>query len=289
MKKRKMLVSVLAICVLVIVLIAGRLIPSKSRTTADFVHGSAETPDGTTIIVTIFASDPTYSWDMSSSDDKKTIANINDYLGIAGDYIESVVSSYGKDANFISDFEKDSDLAYYTNVDVNMEGDSGLDEAIWSYISSNIDVDGLMSKYHADNVVFFTAMNTDKNSKAVTCTRNWYDGMPYPYEIVYLYNVDYQEINPPAVYAHEIFHAFGAPDLYSTDEEFGIDDADMTYFQENIPNDIMLTCSDLDSGNYLYDRVSNDTTELTAYYIGLTDTSAIASKLGLTGNQHLSK
>ena len=34
-------------------------------------------------------------------------------------------------------------------------------------------------------------INTDEKCKAITCTRDWYNEMPYPYEMVYLYNIDY--------------------------------------------------------------------------------------------------
>lgn len=258
-------------------------------TTADFVHGSAETPAGTTIVYSIFVSDGTYSWNPKQKADQQTIHRINQYLKIACQYIESVSQTYGKHTRFLSDFQKHMDLTSFTTVKVNMEGEDGIDEAMWSYIDKNIDVNQLLAKYHANNIIFLVAMNTDKKSKAVTCTRDWYEGMEYPYEMVYLYNVDYQEVNPPSVYAHEMWHAFGAPDLYCTDADYGIGQKDITYFQDNIPNDIMLNCTDQGTGQYRYDRVSNVTTELTAYYVGLIDHSRMAKQLGLGESQHLKK
>lgn len=285
-KKRYNIAIILAIFVLFSVVFYNN--NKYIKTTKDFVHGSAETPEGTTIVVSMFVSDKNYTWDQTSADDLNTISNIRDYLAIAGDYIEADAASYDKKATFITDFESNDDLAYYIDVDIDMEDENdGIDETIWAYIDKNINVNSLMREYKADNVVFMAIMNTDTDCKAITCTRNWYENVPYPYEIVYLYNIDSELVNPPAVYAHEIYHTFGAPDLYTADEYFNIDDTVLDYFYNNLSNDIMLTCSDPDSLDYVYDKITNETTELTAYYIGLTDTSMVATKLGLTGNQHL--
>ena len=65
--------------------------------------------------------------------------------------------------------------------------------------------------------------------------------MPYPYEFISLYFVDSGEINAPAIYAHEILHCFGAPDLYAPDDEYGIGDSFVSWIGENSPNDIMIS------------------------------------------------
>ena len=88
-------------------------------------------------------------------------------------------------------------------------------------------------------------------------------------EIVFLYYIDYGQVNPPAVYAHETLHTFSAPDLYTTDPDFGITSRNLSGLQDKYPNDIMLTCSDLSTGEYVYDRITNEITEVTASYIGL--------------------
>ena len=44
----------------------------------------------------------------------------------------------------------------------------------------------------------------------------------------------------------------------------------------------MLLCSDPKSGDYLYDDIVNEVSELTAYYVGLTDRSDIVDEWGLT-------
>ena len=260
---------------------------SEYSNSATFTTGSAGSVKGTTIVVTLFASDSNYSWDESSFDDQTTKSNINEYLSIAANYIEKIASDYGTTATFITDFQENTDLSYNITVDADLEeADDASDLAVWNAIDNTVDADALMEKYDSDNIVFITAMNTDENSSAITCTRTWYDGMEFPYEFVYLFNIDYQSVNPPAVYAHEILHAFGAPDYYTKDEYYNITESTIEYISSNLSNDIMYTCSDTDTGEYVYDSITNEVSELTAYYVGLTDSSALYEQLNLSGCEH---
>ena len=251
-----------------------------------FVHGTADTPEGTTVVVTILADEEKYKWDMESAVDKASVSDINGYLKVAGRFLEQVVSDYGKNATFITDFESNPDLMYRASFDMDMTDTDYVDEPSWLYIDENIDTEAIIEKYNAQNVIFLEVFNSDEYSNAVTCTRNWYEGMEYPYEVIYLYNYDYGQINGPAVYAHEMLHAFGAPDLYTEDEFFNIDGDVISYVENNLQNEIMYTCTDLETYEYTYDRITNEVTDLTAYYVGLTEYSEVAEKLGLTGNEH---
>ncbi len=300
--KTKIILSV--IIVAVILALAVTIVSNKADTAVnaaetaffddsgkamEFVHGSAETPCGRTVIVSIFGDDPNYSWDFESETDLAAIDNINNYMGIAADFIEQTVADYGKSAEFITDFQANDDLFYSVSFDDDMTDWNYTDTDVWGFIDENIDTDSIMKKYDADNLIFFFVLNTDENTEAVTCTRNWYEGMDYPYEVVYLYNIGSGLVNCPAVYAHEILHTFGAPDLYMEDEYYGIDGAALDYVAERLPSEIMYTCSDISTGEYLYDRVSNEVSGLTAYYIGLTDESEIVAELGLRESEHEEK
>lgn len=268
---------------------AETAVSDDSGKAVEFVHGSAETPCGRTVIVSIFGDDPNYSWNFESETDLAAIDNINNYMGIAADFIEQTVADYGKSAEFITDFQENDDLFYSVLFDDDMTDWNYTDTDVWGFIDENIDTDSIMKKYDADNLIFFFILNTDENTEAVTCTRNWYEGMDYPYEVVYLYNIDSGLVNCPAVYAHEILHTFGAPDLYMEDEYFGIDGKALDYVAEKLPNEIMYTCSDIGTGEYLYDKVSNEVSGLTAYYIGLTDESKLVDELGLRESEHEEK
>ncbi len=254
-------------------------------------HGSAESLEGTTIVVSLFADDTTTSWD-SSDEDKTKINNINNYLKIAGKYLENVASDYDKEATCITDFNENDDLKYNISFEQSITNqtavDSGeLDTAVWKYIDENIKEDELKQKYNADNVVYMLFVDSDETNTAISCTRNWYEGMPYDYEIVYLFNVDCGVTNCPAVYAHEILHTFGAPDLYTTDTELNITDKFLNYVSKRMPNDLMLTCSDEETGEYSYDSITNEVDEVTAYYVGLIDSSNIVNEWNLGLSQHV--
>ena len=251
-----------------------------------FDHGTSESLGGTTMIITIIASDANYSWNLNDDDDLDTIREMEGYMQIATDYLSDVASDYGKSADFVFDMTPGSELAYEYTFNVNLEEEYGVDEAVWQFIENNVDVMNLQKKYDAENIIFFMIMNTDTSCSAISCTRTWYEGMPYPYEIVYLYNVDYGEVNPPAVYAHEMLHTYGAPDLYQTDSDYGITNTVRNYIEAELYNDIMLVCNDIESGQYVYDRITNTVSELTAYYVGLTNQSSAVDYYHMTQSEH---
>ncbi len=252
-------------------------------------YGSAGDIDGTTIVVSIFANDANTGWDDPGDEVKE--ANINNYINIAASYIEDNVSAYGKSAAFITDFKKNDDLKYRFVTDEKLTDNDYIDNGdpdslVWEYIASNIDETSLMEKYDADNVIYMLFVDSNEDNTAISCTRTWYDDMPYDSEIVYLFNYDDGYVNGPAVYAHEMLHTFGAPDLYTADSNYNIDDDFVDFAYENMPNDIMLTCSDEVTGDYLYDSVNNEIGEVTAYYVGLTDHSDIVDKWNLYSSEH---
>ncbi len=254
----------------------------------EHLHGSAEKMIGTTLVYSIFASDKLYSWDEKSEDDQDLILEINSYLKIAGEFLSESASQYDQSADFITDFKEHKDLCSFATFDGELEDLTANDElSVWEYIEDNVNVEELEEKYQADNVIFFAFMNTDIASQAVSCARNWYEGMEYPYEVVFLFNVDSGYQNPPAVYAHEMLHTFGAPDYYTTDSEYILTYDQQEFVEMNLPNDIMLTCTDLETGDYVYDRITNEVSELTAYYIGLTEESSAQMEVGLGRSQHM--
>lgn len=273
--KRRIMAAALAAAITMsfgICLPSGVMAAQRHR---DQIGGSAGSIEGRTAVVTIFVDEENYAWDFNSEEDVQKRDNVNLYLGIAGKYLESQVASYGKHAEFVTDFVANPDLYYRVRINRDMTSGSSYswyednDEAVWDAIDRYVDVDAVMEAHDADNVIFLTVFNTDEASPAITCTRSWYQGMPCDYEIVYLYYIDYQLVNPPAVYAHEMLHTFGAPDLYQTWDYYGITDDNIYALQRKCMNDIMLTCSDPVTGRYVYDRVPNELTDITAFYIYL--------------------
>lgn len=254
----------------------------------DISLGSANSPAGTTLIISVFADDINYSWYPNESNTSTKKEEIRSYLKIATDYLSDEAEKYNVNADFIFDFDTHSDLAYYATFPVDTtDSDSQYAESSMNdFIATQIPVDKLRQKYRADNIVYFMFVNTDEYSDSYSCTRNYYEGMEYPYEIVFMYYMDSGLVNCPAVYAHEILHTFGAPDLYCADSEYAITDDFVEYIRTNMPNDIMFYCSDITSGEYVYDRITNELSPLDAYYIGLTQNCSLADEYKLGRSQH---
>jgi hypothetical protein len=254
----------------------------------DLSLGSAGELEGKTLVISVFANDINYVWDLDSETDQTSIKNIDSYLGIATDFLSETAAEYGKKATFTYDFIKDKKLCYYADFDIDAAQPDSWDAetAMNEFIDENIDSDALRKKYKANNIIYFMFLNTDENSEGYACTRNWYEGMEYPYEIVFMYNVDSGYVNCPAVYAHEMLHTFGVPDLYYEDTEYGISQDFLDYIAENIPNDIMYYCSDPETGEYVYDRIPSVVSEVDAYYAGLTDSCELVGEYQLGESQH---
>lgn len=74
----------------------------------------------------------------------------------------------------------------------------------------------------------------------------------------------------PAVYAHEILHLFGAPDLYNGSNDLFVTDALVDYVAENWPEEIMQDTYAPD-GSLTYGEIDKIIGPLTAYRLGLSD------------------
>ncbi|MBR1798070.1 MAG: hypothetical protein IJ757_08720 [Clostridiales bacterium] len=264
---------------------SGELISFPTKLPTRNTGGSAGDLEGRTIVITIFVSDENYVWEPIGEDIASAV-KVRDFLGIAADFLERAAAGYGRKAWFTTDFISNRDLCYTVEfdsvvADEDIVYNGQIDNMMWQFIGENINEEALRQEYRADNVVYMAVMDTDVRSDVITCTRNWYPGMPSEAEIVYLFNFDYGQLNPPAVYAHEILHTFGAPDYYMSSYEYGITDEFVNYVQRQMYNDIMYSCSDVQTGEYLYDRITNEVSELTAYYVGLIDSSEIADEWGL--------
>ena len=278
---KKKILSILLVCMMLL-LTACRNGTEQTNTEN---HGSADHCSGNTVVCTIFVNNPQNNWDFSRTEDTSRKKQICKYLGIACDYLQEQAENYHRSLSFTYDFTADDDLSYTYSTDLYYETEDW-DMSLWDYIDTSIPADELLKKYKAENILFLTCMNTDRTNTAISCTRNWYADMPYPYEFISMYFVDSGVINPPAVYAHEILHCFGAPDLYAPDDEYGINDSFVSRISESFPNDIMYSCSDLNTGNYVYDSITNVISDVTAYYIGWTNKCRIAEQAGLKQSQY---
>ena len=241
--------------------------------------GSADTIDGTTLIVSIFANDQTTSFNYSDKEDINTINDCLDNLRIASAYLENEIKKYGVESKFIYNFNENSDLLYKASFRDNLVIETSEKYSIQNaYIKENINSEKLKEKYNASNIIYFFFFNTPFQNKVSPRTLRYTKGVNIDNEIVNLYiKFGDKFVAPPATYAHEILHTFGAQDLYipstSIKEEY------VSYLRSSDSNDIMFTVV---NGK----NITNDFTELDAYYVGLTKESKEQKKWGLALSEH---
>lgn len=254
--------------------------------------GSASELDGNIVVVSIFLDDDQTKWDFGNRNADVTMrANSLQYLGIATQWISDNAEQWGKEPVFFYNWEEDAQLYYETEIvaDVTDEEEDPSEE-LSDFIDQYIYVDELLERYEADSIVFMAFVNTPSGNSEPSYTLPFDDSIESPYEIVYILTRCDGEIENPATYAHEILHTFGAPDLY-TDEfpayNYNIDSTYVAYCEEHHANEIMFTTYDAETLESYYDHISNELTDITAYYIGWTDTCEDVELFHLQPSQHV--
>ncbi|MBR3635965.1 MAG: hypothetical protein IKN47_07195, partial [Lachnospiraceae bacterium] len=252
--------------------------------------GSAKDLEGNIAIVSVFVNDATTSWDFENTDDNNLEGVIYNNLKVATEYLENVAKDYGRDMDMIYDWAEIPELAYTLDVNADYQtiddGYGDLDYSFWDAISKNIPTEDILNKTGATQAVYMLYFNTPASNTKTSCTRDYYEGMPYPYEMCYMFMNCEGDKEPPACFAHEILHTFGAVDLYMASEFDGITQEYVDYAESSKLNDIMRICEDPKNGAYLYDTIKNEITDITAYYTGLTDSSETVDEWGFPRSEH---
>lgn len=266
-KNSKIWYSFLLICLfLTAVTLCGyqHFAPSADWTTSP--TGSAKYLDGSTVLVSLFIEDPSSSW----TDSKKEI--VMSKMDLANDFLVSEGNSYGKSVNLIYNIYEHPDLAYTVSysetIDDSNRSSYHLLEYITRYIDNTIPTQEILANYNVDSIAYMCFL--DKSG--VSYTFPYYEGDSdlYYYETCYMFLKCDGDYEPPAVYAHEMLHLFGARDLYSTNQADGITKEFVQHIEQDYPNEIMLTTYD-ENWNNVQEYVSNEITDITAYYIGWLD------------------
>ncbi len=258
-------------------------------------YGDAGHIDGRTVIVSVFADDPTTKWTNSSAD-KQMMDETWESLRCATEWLTKSVSKYGADAEFIWDWKKYSELKIMSSFDSELDVDV-LDRSYefaegeeWkrSFEYQMIDIaikdnirdieydrfleqeSDLLDKYDADNIIYLYIVNTTNengtNSFAV-------DAENYNLtEYIVVYVREHNHTARANTYAHEILHLFGTHDLYC--ESDAIPQAYVDHLAANGCNSIMYY-------GQSKDNITREFTDLEAYYTGLIDYCADVEKWGL--------
>ncbi len=103
-------------------------------------------------------------------------------------------------------------------------------------------------------------------------------------EFVIMYNYVNHIKEGPSSIAHEMLHAFGAPDLYTVREEgydLGITKEYVEHLRQENSGDIMFSVYDSETGSMPYDRIDREFSEVDAYYTGLTVSCDDVKEYGL--------
>lgn len=266
----------------------GYHVPKNWKTL--YPYGSVGRLNGRIVVVSVFASEGEHVWDFEDSDDFQAYSRDYYALKTACDFLETECASYGKDVEFIWDWMANDHLYYTTTMEADftdiLAGNYPISQEAWKYIDDNINSEGIRKLYNADSVIYLFFLNSPEDNKQPSCTRDFYDGMPYPYEICYIQARNSQGLTVPAILAHEMLHAFGAPDLYWTDTysvfelDYGITKEYTDTIKENGLNDIMRITWDPKTGQYLTKKIVQHITDITAYYTGLIDQSETVQQWG---------
>lgn len=247
-------------------------------------NGSGTELDGKIVIVSIFANDIKTSWGRERV--PEYTLKTTEYLKIATEWITKSVKKYGASPEFVYDYFSNGGIYYRATFNVDMRDWTKNDAEVWKYIENNINIKWIKNNYKTDNIIFLVYLNTELNNTFAPAARSHYDGMPSTYEIVYMNRYRKGWESPPSSYAHEILHLFGAKDLYYGDVRNGFPAEFIDYCARNHKNDIMLTISDVKEGGVHYDRITNELTDLDAYYLGLKNSCKEMEKFSLPKSEH---
>lgn len=250
------------------------------RSEYDGAQGSAGSLSGRTLLISIYTDDAGTSWDESSEDDSEMIYDALDNLRISTEYLTQQAERYGASAEFIWDWELNPDLYYKAAFDESLVTEYGDKYEIQkNWIENNIDTRALRNKYLADNVIYLFFFNTDYSNQV----NPWYLGYScspdYYVEFCNIYvRFDDVFVTKPPTYAHEMMHCFGAHDLYYANEFIPQEYVD--HLGKTYSSDIMYTVYDSKD-------ITNDFTDLDAYYVGLKDNCEEVEKWNLAISEHI--
>lgn len=243
--------------------------------------GSAGSPEGTTVIVSIFANELNTSWNFEAEEDMATRDLMLSYMESATSWLTQQIGAYGAESHFIYDWEANPDLCYTYDFGQLMlvRTDGG---GYWkqeNYVLENIPSEALKEKYQAQNILYMFYFNTDASNTVHSWTLS--DRQIDETEIINIFVRRKQEdsfyYTPASSLAHEIMHCFGAYDLYYASET--IPQAYVDHCEATGSMDIMYTVS-------LGGDIPQIFTRLDAYYLGLVDSCEEVETWGLGTSSH---
>lgn len=172
-------------------------------------------------------------------------------------YGEDLMTVVSYNPGFVGGEDSDEGQAFYEDMDA---------------VCGSLRTRELAEAYGTSNIGFLVFLPVSGCS--FTMVHYLEDGGYYFNEYCCLYkeNVffDPGTFDGPAVYAHEILHLFGAPDLYNGSNDLFVTEELVDYVAENWPDEIMQDTYAPD-GSLTYGEIDKIIGPLTAYRLGLSD------------------
>ena len=208
--------------------------------------------------------------------DEESIADSRETLAVAVDWIEEQCALYNTSPSITcDDGSEDSGLFYHLTYNGSFAGGTESNESDDFYtaaydICAGLDTDELHQKYGTSNVGFLFFLPVAGAS--FTIVHYMEDDADYYHEFSCLYRSDAytspDAAETPAVYAHEILHMFGAPDLYEGSTDYYVTPELTAFVEETWPDEIMLDTYG-PGGSLMYGGIEKQISPLTAYRLGL--------------------
>ena len=262
-----------------------------------FPAGTMGEPEGTVAVVSIYADDARFTWDLDRKKDQQAFQNAYEYLGIATEYLTKQIGKYGKKIRFVWDWEEHEELAYSAAFSTNLgnsinDSSAGVFEAD-EIISETIDTDAILKSTGADNIIYMFFINSDGSESHYSCSfwagidpadsqKDYYYALeklgdkPEPYEYCFIF----MGRATAGMVAHEMIHPFAVPDLYG-ESNFGVTEELANYLEKINLNDIMQGTDERQKN-----KISENITDITAYYMGLIDHCDLVQKFNLKPSTH---
>ena len=232
-------------------------------------YGTAKWISGRTVIVSVFADDTANRWDFDSRSDKEIYTKAYKRMEIGMAWLQKQVRARTKNkAQIIWDWINNDGLYYRARLSGNLTDSSSTYSVLTEYIRQSVDIEGIMRKYEADNILFAFFVNAPSSDRyrSYTYCANFseIEKNKVYYEACVFFPYARGREATPALYAHEILHTFGAYDLYETYDGSPITQSYIDYLTKRKVKDLMNQCI-WDR----FDRVTVKFSDVDAYYVGI--------------------
>ena len=208
--------------------------------------------------------------------DEESIARSRETLAIAVDWIESQCRNYNIQADIaFDDGTPDSGLFVHATYNGSFAGGTDSAESDDFYtavydLCDSLDTPELRQACGTSSIGFLIFLPVEGAS--FTMVHYLEDGDDAYHEFSCLYKADAytgpDAFETPAVYAHEILHQYGAPDLYDSSSDYYVTPQLTAYVAQTWPDEIMLDTYGPE-GSLIYGGVEKQISPLTAARLGL--------------------